>query len=176
MHFQPAPIPGVVVVRPERFEDERGYFARAWAKDAFEEQGLNTSIVQCSSSYNTKKGTLRGMHYQPAPHAEAKFVRCTRGAIYDVTVDIRPDSPTFKQWFGIELTAENGVALYIPEGCAHGFLTLEDATDVFYMITAPYTPEASRGFRYNDPAFGIDWPGEAIVINERDASYSDFNG
>lgn len=176
MHFQPTPIPGVVVVRSERFEDERGFFARAWARDAFEEHGLNASLVQCSSSYNTKKGTLRGMHYQAAPHAEAKLVRCTRGALYDVAVDIRPDSSTFKQWFGMELSTENGAGLYIPEGCAHGFLTLEDATDVFYMITAPYAPETSRGFRYNDPAFGIDWPGEAVVINERDASYSDFNG
>ena len=176
MQFQPTPIPGVVVVRPKRFEDERGFFARAWAKEAFEEQGLNTSLVQCSSSSNAKKGTLRGMHNQVAPHAEAKFVRCVRGALYDVALDLRPDSPTFKQWFGIELTAENGNALYIPEGCAHGFLTLEDATDVFYMITAPYAPDASRGVRYNDPTFGIVWPGEAIVINDRDASYSDFIG
>jgi len=176
MHFQPTPIPCVVVVRPERFEDERGFFARAWAKDAFEEQGLNTSLAQCSSSYNVKKGTLRGMHYQAAPHAEAKFVRCARGTLYDVALDLRPDSATFKQWFGIELSAENGVALYIPEGCAHGFLTLEDATEVFYMITAPYEPEAARGVRYNDPAFGIEWPGEAVVINERDASYSDLIG
>lgn len=176
MHFESTKIPGVVIVRPERFEDERGFFARAWAKGTFEEQGLNTSIVQCSQSFNAKKGTLRGMHYQAGPFAEAKFVRCTQGAIYDVAVDIRPDSPNYKQWVGVELTADNGVALYIPEGCAHGFLSLEDATEVFYMITAPYTPEAARGFRYNDPAIGIEWPGEALAINERDASYSDFSG
>lgn len=176
MYFEPVPIPGVVVVRPERFEDERGFFARAWAKDVFEEQGMSTSIVQCSHSFNTQVGTLRGMHYQTAPHAEAKFVRCTRGAIFDVAVDARPASPTFKQWFGLRLSAENGVALYIPEGCAHGFLTLEDASDVFYMITAPYTPETARGFRYDDPAFGIEWPGEIAVINNRDESYSGFVG
>lgn len=176
MEFQPSQIPGVVVVRAERFTDERGFFARVWETEAFAEQGLNPALVQCSTSFNEKKGTLRGMHFQSAPFAEAKFVRCARGAIHDVALDLRKESPTFQQWFGIRLSAENGTALYIPEGCAHGFLTLEDATDVFYMITAPYAPDSAGGVRFNDPAFGIEWPEEVVVINERDASYSDFIG
>ena len=176
MIFRETKLKGAFLIDLETREDDRGFFARVFCQNEFERHGLNTNVAQANASHSKHRGTLRGMHYQVAPYAEAKFVRCTRGAVYDVTVDIRPDSPTFKQWFGMELSVENGAALYIPEGCAHGFLTLEDATDVFYMITAPYNPEASRGFRYNDPAFGIDWPGEAVVINERDASYSDFNG
>lgn len=176
MYIEPSSIPGVFVTRPRHFEDARGSFTRAWAKELFEEYGLNTGVVQCSSSFNKKKGTLRGMHYQITPFQESKFVRCVRGSIYDVALDLRPNSPTFKQWFGIELSAENGFGLYIPEGCAHGFLTLEDETEVFYMITAPYTPEAARGVRYNDPAFGIEWPEDVVVIKARDAEYEDFEG
>lgn len=176
MRLESTPISGVFVAHPERFVDERGFFARAWSKELFEEHGLNTNIVQCSSSFNARKGTLRGMHYQIAPFEESKFVRCTRGAIYDVAVDLRPDSGTFKQWFGAELSAENGCGLYIPEGCAHGFLTLEDDSEIFYMITAPYTPEAARGVRYDDPAFGIEWPGKITVVKDRDAEYEDFVG
>ena len=171
MNLQPTEIPGCAVVRPERHADDRGHFARTWDGAALEAAGLNGAVAQCSVSFNHERGTLRGMHYQAAPHEEAKLVRCTRGAIYDVCLDLRPDSEAFRQWHGETLTAENGVALYVPEGCAHGFLTLEDATEVFYMISAPYAPDAGRGVRWDDPAFGIDWPGEVRVIHPRDAGY-----
>lgn len=173
MRVERTDIPGCVVVRPERIEDERGHFARTWDRGTFARLGLNPDVAQCSLSYNRLAGTLRGMHYQASPHEEAKLVRCTRGSIWDVCLDLRPASPTYRRWHGETLSAENGVALYVPEGCAHGFLTLEDASEVFYTITAPYVPEAGRGVRYDDPAFGIDWPGEVHVINERDASYPD---
>ncbi len=171
MYFEETRIPGVVLVRPERFEDARGHFARTWDGEVFARHGLNPAVAQCSVSFNRKRGTLRGMHYQAAPHEEAKLVRCTRGAVFDVAVDLRPDSPTRHRWVGAELTAENGVALYVPEGCAHGFLTLADDTEVFYMISAPYVPEAGRGVRYDDPAFGIEWPAPVHVIHDRDAGY-----
>lgn len=171
MYFEETPIAGVVVVRPERFEDIRGYFARTWDRAEFERHGLSTGLNQCSVSFNHKAGTLRGMHFQAAPHEEAKLVRCTRGAIYDVALDLRPGSATFRQWVGAELSAENGEALYVPEGCAHGFQTLQDGTEVFYMMSAPYVPVAGRGVRYDDPAFGIDWPRPVTVIHDRDATY-----
>lgn len=171
MQFDPTPISGCVVVRPERHADVRGHFARTWDGAEFARLGLDAGVAQCSVSYNHARGTLRGMHYQAAPHAEAKLVRCTRGAIWDVCLDLRPDSDTFRQWHGETLTADNGVALSVPQGCAHGFLTLEDATEVFYTISAPYVPEAGRGVRYDDPAFGIEWPGEVAVIHPRDAGY-----
>jgi dTDP-4-dehydrorhamnose 3,5-epimerase len=174
--FEPTAIPGVVVVRPERFADARGHFARTWDGDELAAHGLNPRVVQCSTSFNARAGTLRGMHYQAAPHAEAKLVRCTRGRVFDVALDLRPGSPTFRQWAGAELSAENGAALYVPEGCAHGFLTLEDASEVFYMISAPYAPEAARGARWDDPAFGIRWPAAPRVIHDRDAGYPDFAG
>ena len=176
MTFEPTAIPGVVVVRPEPFADERGHFARTWDGEAFAAHGLSPVVAQCSASFNEKSGTLRGMHYQAAPHAEAKLVRCTRGRVFDVALDLRPDSPTFKRWFGVELSAESGAALYVPEGCAHGFLTLEDASEVFYMISAPYAPEAARGVRWDDPAFGIEWPARVRAIKDRDAAYPDFAG
>ena len=171
MTLDPTPIPGCVRLVPTWHEDERGGFARTWDGGEFERLGLNAGVLQCSVSRNTHRGTLRGMHYQAAPHEEAKLVRCTRGAVYDVCLDLRPDSATFRQWHGETLTAENGVALYVPEGCAHGFLTLEDATEVFYMISAPYAPDAGRGVRWDDPAFGIEWPAEVRVIHPRDAAY-----
>ena len=171
MQFDLTPIPGCVVVRPERHADTRGYFARTWDGDDLGAAGLNPTVAQCSTSFNHARGTLRGMHYQAAPHEEAKLVRCTRGAVFDVCLDLRPDSPTFRRWHSEALSAENGVALYVPEGCAHGFLTLEDASEVFYTITAPYVPEAGRGVRYDDPAFGIGWPAEVRVIHPRDAAY-----
>lgn len=173
MRIEPTDIPGCVVVRPVRHEDERGHFARTWDRDVFESLGLNSEVVQCSLSYNHLGGTLRGMHYQATPHEEAKLVRCTRGVVWDVCLDLRPASPTYRQWHGETLSAENGVALYVPEGCAHGFLTMEDTSEVLYMITAPYVPEAGRGVRYDDPAFRIEWPGEVRVINARDAGYPD---
>ena len=171
MIFDPTPISGCVVVRQERHADDRGYFARTWDGAELARHGLTAEVAQCSVSFNHSRGTLRGMHYQAAPHAEAKLVRCTRGALFDVCLDLRPDSPTFRQWYGETLTADNGAALFVPEGCAHGFLTLEDETEVFYTISAPYVPEAGRGVRWNDPAFGIAWPGEVRVIHPRDAGY-----
>jgi dTDP-4-dehydrorhamnose 3,5-epimerase len=162
------------VIEPERREDERGFFARTWDPEEFAQRGLNTELAQCSISYNRVRGTLRGLHYQAAPHAEAKLVRCTAGAIFDVVVDLRPDSPTFRGWFGVELSAENRLALYVPEDCAHGFLTLDDDSEVHYQISQSYMPEAARGVRWDDPAFAINWPGEVVVINERDRSYPDF--
>jgi len=174
MTFEPTPLPGVVVVRPQPFADERGYFARTWDGELFAAQGLNPAVAQCSASFNVEAGTLRGMHYQAAPHGECKLVRCTRGRVFDVALDLRPDSATFRQWFGVELSAENGAALYIPEGCAHGFLTLEEASEVFYMISAAFVPDAARGVRWDDPAFGIQWPGPVRVVKDRDAAYPDF--
>jgi dTDP-4-dehydrorhamnose 3,5-epimerase len=161
----------------DRQEDERGFFARSWCEAEFREQGLNSRLVQCSVSFNLRRGTLRGMHYQRAPHAEAKLVRCTRGAVLDAMIDLRPESPTYKQWFAQELSAQNRLMLYIPEGCAHGFQTLEDETEVFYQLSAGYTPASERGVRWNDPAFGITWPvTDGVIINERDRTYPDFKG
>jgi dTDP-4-dehydrorhamnose 3,5-epimerase len=169
-------LPGVYVLEPERQEDSRGYFARTWCRHEFEVRGLNPHLAQCSVSFNRKKGTLRGMHYQAAPHEEAKLVRCTRGAIYDVALDLRPSSRTFKRWVAAELTAENGRSHYIPEGVAHGLLTLQDDTEVFYQISTFYHSEAARGVRWNDPAFAIRWPlcGE-LILSARDQSYADFD-
>ena len=171
MIFEPTDIPGCVVVRPERHADDRGHFARTWDGEAFADHGLNPAVAQCSVSFNAARGTLRGMHYQAAPHAEAKLVRCTRGALYDVCLDLRPDSPAFRRWTAATLSEDNGAALYVPEGCAHGFLTLADDTEALYMISARYAPDAARGVRYDDPAFGIAWPEPVRVIHSRDAAY-----
>ncbi len=174
MIFSGTVLDGVVEIEVEQRLDERGLFARTWCREEFRRAGLRAEIVQCSLSFNRRRGTLRGLHYQTAPHAEAKLVRCTRGAVYDVALDLRPESPTFRRWTATELTAENRRALYIPEGCAHGFLTLEDNTEVFYQMSESYHPEAARGVRWNDPAFGIVWPAEVTVISERDRCYPDF--
>jgi dTDP-4-dehydrorhamnose 3,5-epimerase len=174
MIFHATRLLGVFEIDLQLHQDERGFFARSWCRNEFEQHGLNPSLVQCNVSFNRKRGTLRGLHLQAAPHAEAKLVRCTRGALFDVAVDLRPGSPTYLTWTGSTLTAENRRALYIPEGCAHGFLTLEDGTEIFYQMSGFYEPSASCGFRWNDPTFGIDWPGEVTVISERDASYPDF--
>ncbi|MGB3543201.1 dTDP-4-dehydrorhamnose 3,5-epimerase family protein [Rubrivirga sp.] len=171
MTIEPTDIPGCVVVHPRRHEDDRGHFARTWDGDVLEAAGLNGTVAQCSTSFNRERGTLRGMHLQDTPHQEAKLVRCTRGSMWDVCLDLRPDSPTRHRWHGEILSAENGVGLYIPEGCAHGFLTLEDETEVFYMISARYAPDAGRGVHYEDPAFAIEWPGEVRAVHPRDASY-----
>lgn len=154
--------------------DERGLFARSWCQKEFEEHGLNPKLAQCNVSFNTRKGTLRGIHYQAAPHQEAKLVRCTRGAIYDVAVDLRPDSITFMHWIGVTLTAADRNMVYVPEGCGHGFLTLEDETEVFYQMSEFYYPELSRGVRWDDRSFQIVWPGEVKVISERDRTYPNF--
>lgn len=174
MIFTETELKGAFTIEPERLQDQRGFFARTWCQREFEVRGLNPRSSQCSISFNYKKGTLRGMHYQAAPHEEAKLVRCTAGSIYDVIIDIRPESPTFKQHFAVVLSAENRKMLYIPEGCAHGFLTIEDNTEVFYQISEFYSPESARGFRWNDPAFGLQWPAEVEVISEKDRQYPDF--
>ena len=158
----------------ERHADERGFFARTWCRHEFEEHGLDPAVVQCNLSHNPRRGTLRGLHWQTPPHAEVKLVRCSRGAIWDVMVDLRPDSATYTRHFGAELTEENGRALYIPEGFAHGFVTLVDDSDVVYQMSALYEPSAGRGARWNDPAFGIAWPVREPILNPRDASYPDF--
>lgn len=156
----------------ERQADDRGFFARTWCRREFEDHGLNSRLVQCSLSFNKRRGTLRGMHYQVEPHAEAKLVRCTRGAIYDVIIDLRPDSPTFTKWAAAELTAENMTMLYIPEGFAHGFQTLEDDSEVFYQMSEFYHPECARGVRWDDPAFGIVWPNKHPIMSLRDRTFS----
>lgn len=174
MIFTETKLAGAYVIAPERQADERGFFARTFCSDAFAERGLATDFPQCNVSFNPAGGTLRGMHYQEPPHGEAKLLRCTMGVIHDVILDLRPDSPTFKQWVAAELSAENRRMLYIPEGFAHGFLTLSEATEVFYQISRRYSPSSARGVRYDDPAFGIDWPGEVVVISDRDRNYPDF--
>ena len=176
MIFERTDVDGVWVVEPERFEDERGFFARIWDTTAFAEHGLNAALVQSSISYNRASGTLRGLHYQAPPHEEAKLVRCTSGAVFDVALDLRAESATYLRWHGVELSATNRRALYVPEGCAHGFLTLTDDSEVLYLISEFWTPDAGRGVRWNDPAFGIAWPGDVIVINDRDRTYPDFQG
>ena len=174
MIFQPTGLTGAYVIAIERLSDERGFFARSFCAHEFEDHGLNPSMAQCNISYNRHAGTLRGMHFQASPFEEAKLVRCTRGAIHDVIIDLRPDSPTFMQHVGVQLTPDARNMLYVPEGFAHGFLTLEDHTEVFYQMSEFYVPGAARGFRWDDPAFAIDWPASVSVISERDAAYPDF--
>jgi dTDP-4-dehydrorhamnose 3,5-epimerase len=173
MIFIETELKGVWIIKLEPIEDERGFFARTFCQDEFKRQGLNVNIAQCNLSYNRKKSTLRGMHYQAAPYGEAKLVGCIRGAIYDVVIDIRPYSKSFKQWISVELTDENRRWVYIPEGLAHGFLTLRDHTEVFYQVSEFYRPEFSCGIRWNDPAFSIDWPYDVVVISEKDKNYPD---
>lgn len=174
MIFQETKLKGAYIVEPERIEDERGFFARTWCCREFQKYGINPKLVQCNISFNRKKGTLRGMHYQAAPCEEVKLVRCTMGAIYDVIIDLRPDSETFKQCVTVELNAENRKMLYIPECFAHGFLTLKDSTEVFYQMSEFFAPEYARGVRWNDPAFRINWPEKVAVISEKDKQYGDF--
>jgi len=166
---------GAYVIEVDRIEDERGFFARSWCQKEFAEHGLNPNLVQCNISFNLKKGTLRGMHYQDKPHEEAKLVRCVKGGIYDVIIDLRPDSPSFKDWFSVELNCENRKMIYIPEGMAHGCQTLADNTEVFYQMSEFYYSESARGVRWDDRIFGIDWPEiSQRVISEKDRSYPDF--
>jgi len=174
MIFHETKLKGVFEIHIEPNTDDRGFFARSWCQKEFEDHGLNPRLVQCNISRNARKGTLRGMHYQAEPNPEAKLVRCTAGSIYDVALDIRPNSPTFGQWFGTVLTAENHHMLFIPNGCAHGLLTLEDNTEIFYQMSEFYHPELSRGVRWNDPAFKIAWPAAVEVISDRDRAYPDF--
>lgn len=168
---------GLYVIELEQLDDERGWFARTFDGEAFEQAGLDPTNVQCSASYSARAGTLRGLHFQRAPHEEDKLVRCTRGAIFDAVVDLRPDSDTYCDWFGIELTPSNGRQLYVPKGLAHGFQTLADDTEVHYSMSTPYVPGAGDGVRFDDPAFGIDWPQPpdgGLIVSDRDREYPDF--
>lgn len=174
MIFAEIQLNGAFLIELQRLEDERGFFARSWCKREFEQQGLYSELVQCNISFNRKRGTLRGMHYQEAPYEEIKLVRCTKGAIYDVIIDLRPDSQTFREWFSIELTDVNRKMLYIPEGFAHGFLTLKDNTEVIYQMSEFYAPGHTKGVRWNDPAFNIMWPIDVKVISEKDKKIPDF--
>jgi len=176
MNFQPTPLSGAFVIDSEQFRDERGFFCYSFDRSKFQNLALPTQIVQSNVSFNHKSGTLRGMHFQVEPMAQPKLVRCTAGAIYDVIIDLRRDSPTHGQWFAAELSAENHRALYIPAGFAHGFQTLADGTEVLYDMFQWYAAEAARGVRYNDPAFAIRWPLEVRVISERDGAYPDYGG
>lgn len=176
MNFQETNISGVFQLTPERFDDERGWFERSWCAREFEAHGLSTRFVQCNVSFNRRKGTLRGMHYQMEPHGEAKVIRVTRGALYDVAVDLRPQSPSYRQWQAFELTAENRHQLYLPEGIAHGFMTLADETELLYFMSEFYQADAARGVRWNDPAFGIAWPCDPAVISKRDRTFEDYCG
>lgn len=171
MIFTPTRLPGAMIIDLDRREDDRGFFARTYCAREFEQQGLLARVAQSSVSFSKRKGTLRGMHYQAPPFAEAKLVRVTQGALHDVIVDLRRESPTYLQWIAVELTAENRRMLFIPEGFAHGFLTLSDDVEVAYQLSEFYTPEAQRGARHDDPAFGIQWPGRVEVISERDRSW-----
>ena len=175
MIFHPAEIDGAFTLEMERYADERGFFARLWDREELAAQGLAADLVQANLSYCVARGTLRGLHYQAPPHAEAKLVRCSRGAIYDVIADTRPGSPSFMQWMGVRLTPEDACAVYAPEGCAHGYLALEDDTEVTYFTSRAYAPVAERGLRYNDPGFNITWPAPVEVISEKDRAWADFS-
>lgn len=175
MIFKETKLPGAFLIEPERFDDQRGFLARSFSRLEFEAHGLNPRMIECNISFNKKRGTLRGMHFQSPPHAQAKVVRCTAGAIYDVIIDLRPGYATHGQWAAAELTAENRAMLYVPEGFAHGYQTLDNDTEVFYQVTDYYAPDSVGGVRWDDPAFGIAWPEtERLVINERDRTYPDF--
>jgi dTDP-4-dehydrorhamnose 3,5-epimerase len=174
MIFRELNLPGAFVLEPERVEDERGFFARAFCREELAAHGLDPTVAQCSLSFNRRRGTLRGMHYQAAPAEEAKLVRCVRGAIHDVIVDVRPASPTLGRHAAARLDADNRLALYVPPGFAHGFQTLEDDTELYYQMSAAYSPEHARGFRHDDPELGIAWPLPVSVISERDRTLPRF--
>lgn len=176
MIFKETHLKGAFIVEPERIEDTRGFFARAWCKNEFDTHGLNSRFVQCNISFNKNRGILRGMHYQATPHEEIKLVRCTKGTIYDAIVDLRQGSPTYLKWIGVELTEQNHKMLYVPEGFAHGYQTLSDNTEVFYQVSQFYSPESERGVRWDDPAFGIKWPEiDNLVISEKDKNWPDYS-
>ena len=171
MIFTETKLKGAFIIDLEPIQDERGFFARSWCGREFEAHGLNPNLVQCNISFNKKKGTLRGMHYQASPHGETKLIRCTMGSIYDVIIDIRNESKTFLKWFACDLTAENRKMLYVPVGFAHGFQTLEDNTEVFYQMSEYYYPEYAHGIRWDDPVIGIEWPNEEKIISEKDNGF-----
>ena len=174
MQFTATPLPGVFVIDLKKITDDRGFFARAWCRDTLASQGLNPNQTQLNVGYSHKKGTLRGMHFQKAPHAEVKIVRCTRGAVFDVAVDLREGSPSRGRWFGVELSAENHKQLYIPEGFAHGYQTLADASEIEYSTTHAYAAASASGVRHDDPAFAIRWPLPVSVISEPDRKWADW--
>ena len=174
MIFTELGVAGAFLVEPQRLEDARGFFARSWCRDEFGARGLDPDLAQCSISFNPRRGTLRGLHWQAAPFEEAKLVRCTRGAIFDVVLDLRPASPTFLRHIAVVLSAESRAAVYVPKGVAHGFQTVEAASEVFYQISQAYVPALARGVRWNDPQFGIAWPIDDPILSERDGAYADF--
>lgn len=174
MQFEPTDLEGAWLIRPDRIEDERGFFARAWCEQEFQNHGLNSQLLQCNISHNNVAGTLRGMHWQAEPHGEVKLVRCTYGAIFDVIVDVRPDSPTFALWQGFQLSATNRHMLYIPEGFAHGFITLEDNSEVFYQMSELYVAGKARGIHWADQTLAIDWPHDVRVVSDRDEQLPDL--
>jgi dTDP-4-dehydrorhamnose 3,5-epimerase len=177
MKFSRTPVDGAWIIEPELRVDERGFFARVWDRDEFAAYGLSMQFAQCNNSASRLKGTLRGLHWQAEPFGEIKLVRCVRGAVFDAVADVRPHSATFGRWAGLELTEENRVWLYVPAGCAHGYLALEGNSEVLYATTAPYEPSAERGIRWNDPLFGIRWPDVgAIQVSQKDRSWPDFEG
>ena len=175
MLFIETKLKGAFVIELEKYSDDRGFFSRAWCQKEFKEQGINSRFVQANIGFSKNSGTIRGIHYQIAPFEEAKLVRCIRGAIFDVVLDLRPELPSFKQWFGVELSDENRKMLYVPEGCAHGYQTLVDNTEFFYQVSQVYSPESERGILWNDPEFDIEWPiDEDLVISEKDQNWPDF--
>ena len=175
MRFINMEIKGCFIIEIEKKTDVRGFFARTWDKEIFKRENLNENFSQCSISFNNKKGTIRGMHFQIHPYGETKLVRCTRGSIFDVIIDLRTDSKTFKKWISVELSEKNYRTVYMPEGVAHGFQTLENNTEVFYQMTQFYMPEFARGIRWNDPHFDITWPIKSPTLSEKDSKYADFN-
>lgn len=175
MQFSETNLTGAYIIDIEPFVDERGAFARGFCQREFADHGLRSEIAQVNISVNSRAGTLRGMHYQRPPYSEAKIVRCTRGALYDVIVDLRPQSPTFLEWIGVELTEQNCRTLYVPEHFGHGFITLQDDTEAYYLVSEFYTPDSEGGLRWNDPTIAIQWPREPIVISDKDANWSDFD-
>ncbi len=173
--FKETNVKGAFLIEPEKFADPRGFFARSFSEEEFLAHGLRGKFVESGISFNWEKHTVRGMHWQAPPNEQAKLVRCTRGAVFDVVIDLRPDSPTYKQWYGADLTAENRLLLYIPEGCAHGYQTREDFSEIFYELSGKYAPPSERGVRWNDPVFGIRWPEmENVIIKDRDRDYPDY--
>jgi dTDP-4-dehydrorhamnose 3,5-epimerase len=174
LKFIETQVDGAFIIEPERRADERGYFARLWCAEELAARGLVNSVAQINTGVSPRRGTLRGLHYQESPHAEVKIARCVRGAAWDVVVDLRPASPTFRRWAAVELDAGNGRILYAPEGCAHGYLTLADDTELIYMASRPYAPGAARGVRYDDPAFGIAWPAAPTLVSKADQSWPLF--
>jgi len=174
MIFTETKLKGAFIINLERRGDERGSFARVFCRNEFESHGLNPSVAQANISHSRNRGTLRGIHFQRAPHREAKLVRCTCGSLFDVIIDLRPESPTYTEWVGVELTAENDRMLYVPEGFGHGFQTLVDHTDVTYLVSEFYVPQSEGGVKYDDPAFGIEWPGEVTILSDKDRNWPDF--